>query len=149
MDFEPVNIEDLPESTRGRNGSNSNELVDSFLASPHTTVKVNTGLDGAEGEKLDTAKKRTASIRSSAGTYIERLELPVRLFTRGGAIYLHKDDSMPAQHAENKRQREIARKQKAEAKAQEEANQPTVESNEGETQSDDDWAPEDSALANA
>lgn len=117
--FEPVDITDIPESNRGRNGAGTNEVVDSFLQSPHTTVKVQTGLDGLEGEELKAAQKRTASIRSSASTYIERLELPVKLFTRDGAIYLHKDESMPEVHRENKARREANRlKREAEKAAQ-------------------------------
>ncbi len=74
----PVNRSDIP-AVSTRQSSESARLFREFMESDSEVVAVT----------LEDADK-LASARSTLGNYVKRHELPVRLFTRNGNLYLEK-----------------------------------------------------------
>lgn len=98
MQFTPVSRDSIPK-TRTREGKVSTALITGFLDSGEELVQVDTS----------DSDKKMESVRSTIANYVKRHELPVKVFTAGGNLYLEHSTEAQAKY-----QRENA---EAEAKA--------------------------------
>lgn len=114
MQFTPVNREDIP-TTRKREGKVSTALITAFLDAGVELVQVDTS----------DSDKKMESVRSTIANYVKRHELPVKVFTAGGGLYLERSDEAQAKYqrenadaaAKAKATTEAPAAPKAEAKA--------------------------------
>lgn len=86
MEFTPVTEADIPKRSRGAGGASAT-LVDNFIASGVSDAVVN----------LD-ADKKVESVRATLGNYVKRHELPVKVYTVSGQLYLKRGDQYAAEH---------------------------------------------------
>lgn len=128
MKFTPVNREDIPKSTKP--SSKSATVIREFM---------NAGVDVGQVELDPDNDKPVESIRSSLDNYIQRHNLPLRVFTSAGQLYLDKfnADGTPATLPVNRPKRvatpeqlaarEARKAAKAAAKAAESGTTPVVD----------------------
>lgn len=91
MQFTEVKREDIPR-TRSREGKVSTSLIKGFLDSGLELVQVD----------VSDQDKKMESIRSTVANYVKRHELPVKVFTAGGNLYLEASVEAQAKYvAEN------------------------------------------------
>lgn len=81
--FEEVDPNEIPNFREGHRGRVSYPILKSFLETGMSVAKLDrTGM-----------QQSLQSLNSSLGAYIRNHELPVKLFTRGGEIYLMRLDT--------------------------------------------------------
>ena len=105
MQFTAVTRDSIPQ-TRTREGKVSTALITGFLESGLELVQVDTS----------DQDKKMESIRSTVSNYVKRHELPVKVFTAGGNLYLELSEEAKAKY----------QKENAEAKAKESTNGSTA-----------------------
>lgn len=79
MKITEIDPADLP-TVNARENSASAQLFKQFNESAATLIQV----------ELDETDKSVASVRSTMGNYVQRHKLNIRVFTRGGNLYLQK-----------------------------------------------------------
>jgi hypothetical protein len=88
MKIVPVSPEDFPDVRDSRRGRVSYPIVKMFLESTdeegNPTVLAKLDRDGMQ--------QSLQGLTSAVGSYIRNRDLPIRLFTRGGEIYLMRKD---------------------------------------------------------
>lgn len=77
--------------TRSREGKVSTALVASFL-------DATTEGDVVQVDVTDTDKKME-SVRSTVSNYVRRHELPVKVFTANGSLYMERSEAQKAEYA--------------------------------------------------
>ena len=82
MNLRPVSREDIPQSNT-REGKVSTGIFREFLASGEEVVQVELEEDG----------KSIGSVRSTLSNYVKRHNLPVRVFTAGGNLYIERAEA--------------------------------------------------------
>lgn len=88
MQFTPVSRDGIPR-TRTREGKVSTALIQGFLDSGEELVQVD--VSGQD--------KKMESVRSTIANYVKRHELPVKVFTAGGGLYLEASTEAQAKYA--------------------------------------------------
>ncbi len=91
MEFVAISRDELPVS--GRPSSKSAQLFEGFLASGAEVAEVALGEDD----------KTPESVRSSLDNYIQRHDLPVKVFTRGGRLFIETSDTKPSERPKKAR----------------------------------------------
>lgn len=87
MKFQAVTRDQIP-ATRTREGKVSTALVKGFLDSGLELVQVD----------VSDQDKKMESIRSTVSNYVKRHELPVKVFTAGGNLYLELSEEAKAKY---------------------------------------------------
>lgn len=90
MNLRPVSRDEIPQSNT-REGKVSTGVFREFLASGEDVVQV----------ELEEGGKSIGSVRSTLSNYVKRHNLPVRVFTAGGNLYIEKAEAEATPAAAN------------------------------------------------
>lgn len=93
MRFVPVTRDELPVS--GRPTSRSASLFKEFLESDTEIMEIE--LDPEAGDKTP------ESVRSSLDNYVTRHDLPIKVFTRAGRLFIEQSDTKPSERPKRPR----------------------------------------------
>lgn len=85
MNLKPVSRDEIPQSNT-REGKVSTGLFREFMESGQEVVQV----------ELEEGGKSLGSVRSTLSNYVKRHNLPVRVFTAGGNLYIERSEATAA-----------------------------------------------------
>lgn len=83
VNFKPVDPDEIPNFHKGPTGRVSYPILKSFME---------TGYPVAQIDRSEMTEKQSSNVGTSLNYYIRKHKLPIKMFRRGGEVYLARTD---------------------------------------------------------